>query len=347
MQKRDQGREIPSGATIALTGVNTSLGRSLVAALERQRRWRRIVVVDVANAPTAGPRTVFHEVDLTQPAIDARLAEVFAAERVDTVVHAAFLSAPTHASAWAHELEAVGTMHVLGACEAARVRKLVLSSQTILYGAHADTPLYLTEDHPLRGDARWPFIATKLDAERQVADFAARVPRAIVTVLRTAPTVGPTSRNVVTRLLRRRLVPTVLGYDPLVQFIHERDVATAFGIAAAEDHPGVFNIVAPGVLTLTTALRLAGRLEVPVPHTIARASLEALFATRVVQQCPVLLDYLRFPCVASGEKAERLMGFRAVHTTREALARYVTTLRDEADLPQGAVSTAASIRGAA
>jgi hypothetical protein len=76
----------------------------------------RIVAFDVKNPPSAGRKTRFYKVDLTQPSVDARIAEVLAAEVVDTFLHLAFLSSPTHASAWAHELESVGTMHVLNAC---------------------------------------------------------------------------------------------------------------------------------------------------------------------------------------------------------------------------------------
>ena len=81
---------------------------------------------------------------------------------MDTLLHLAFLSSPTHASAWAHELESVGTMHVLNAARRVTLRKLILWSQTILYGAHPTNPNFLTERHPLRADAEDPFFADKI-----------------------------------------------------------------------------------------------------------------------------------------------------------------------------------------
>lgn len=332
------------GGAIAITGVNTYLGRSLVALLEKERRWKRIVAIDLKNTPTAGSKTRFYKVDLTQPAVDAHLAEILHAERVDTVVHGAFLGSPTHATAWAHELESVGTMHVLGACEEYRVRKLVLWSQTILYGARPDNPLYLSEEKPLRGDTKWSFIGDKIDAEQQVLNYAERVPGSLVTVLRTAPTIGATARNLVTELLSQRVVPTILGYDPLMQIMHELDAVAAFRIAIDEDHPGVYNIVAPGVLPLTSILRLAGVLEVWVPLAVARLALGPLFTAHVTRTSPVLLDYFRFPCVASGQRAAERMGFRASYSTREALGDFIRVLRGLAG-PQGAVvASSASMR---
>lgn len=343
-QKRSVVRAPRAGGAIALTGVNSYIGRSLVAQLERERRWRRIVAIDLRNTPTAGPKTRFYKVDLTQPAVDAQLAEILQAEKVDTVVHLAFLSSPTHATAWAHELESVGTMHVLGACAEHQVRKLVLRSTTILYGARPDNPLYLTEEHPLRGEKSWSFIADKLDAEMQVANYAERSPDTVVTTLRAAPTVGPTAGNLVTELLRMRAVPTVLGYDPLIQLAHELDVVAAFRLALEEDHPGVFNIVGTGVLPLTSILRLAGRLELWVPFSVARVTLSGLFASHLVRPSPVLLDYLRFPCVACGEKAADQMGFRASYSTRDALSDFTRVLRDLPGSDGALVASSASMR---
>ncbi len=347
-QDRGAGRAVVrrgrAGKSIALTGVNTFLGRSLIALLEGSKRWRRIVAIDLKNVPTAGPKTRFYKIDLTQPAVDAQLAEILAAEKVDTVVHGAFLSSPTHATAWAHELESVGTMHVLGACEEARVRKLIHRSTTMLYGARPNNPLYLTEDHPLRGDKNWSFLADKLDAEKQVAAYAERMSDAVVTVLRAAPTVGPSARNLVTDLLSQRVVPTILGYDPLIQLCHELDVVAAFRTTIDEDHPGIFNIVGSGVLPLTSVCRLAGRLELWLPHSVARASLEVLFATHLARPSPVLLDYLRFPFVACGERAADQLGFRASYSTREALGDFTRVLRGLAGSDGAVVASSASMR---
>lgn len=332
-----------SGGTIAITGVNTQLGSSLIALFERERRWKRIVAIDLKNAPDAGSKTRFYKVDLTQPAVDAQLAEILHAEKVHTVVHGAFLSQPTHATAWAHELESVGTMHVLNACEEYGVSKLILRSTTMLYGARPDNPLYLTENHALRGNKKWSFIGDKLDAEKQVAAFAERRPNTVVTVLRLAPSIGRGSRNYfASMLLKQRMVPTILGFDPLTQFIHELDVVAAFHRAINEDHPGAFNIVAPGVLPLKTVLRMAGRLELPVPHPIARSMLGVLFGTHLVRSAPAILDYLRYPTVASGEKAAEQMGFRASYSTREALGDFIRGMRQRAQDDNAIVSRAAS-----
>src|SRR5689334_22718186 len=101
------------GHAVALTGANTFLGRNLVGLLEEDDAVGRIVVLDLKNPSTAGKKTIFYEIDLTQPGVESRIAEILHAERVDSLAHLAFAANPTQATAWAHELESVGTMHVL------------------------------------------------------------------------------------------------------------------------------------------------------------------------------------------------------------------------------------------
>src|SRR5262249_31883697 len=167
------------------------------------------------------------------------------------------------------ELESVGTMHVLNAARQASLRKFILWSQTILYGAHPTNPNFLSERHPLRANEDEPFFADKIAAEREVFAYAAKAKGTIVTILRTAPIVGPTVHNYITRYLAERVIITLLGFDPLWQFVHEVDAIAAFKLAIDRDLPGVFNIVGEGVLPISTVIKIAGRIALPIFHPVA------------------------------------------------------------------------------
>lgn len=317
----------PPGRVVTVTGAASFLGANLVGLLEEDETVARIVAIDVKPPQTRHTKTRFYEVDFTQPTAEARLSEIFAAERTDTLVHLAFLASPSHGTAVAHELESVGTRHVLVAARHAHVRKVVMWSQTILYGAHPSNPNYLTEKHALRAPASEPFFADKIEAEAEVQRFAQKAPGAIVTVLRTAPILGPTVHNYVTRYLSRRVVPTMMGFDPLVQFVHEIDAIAAVKLAVDRDHDGVFNIVADGVLPLSTVIKLAGRLAVPIPHPLAETIGAAFWLAHVSEAPPTFLRHLRFLCVADGAKAKDKMGFRPAYTTREAVLDFTSAQR--------------------
>ncbi|MBX3231611.1 MAG: NAD-dependent epimerase/dehydratase family protein [Labilithrix sp.] len=317
----------PSGRAVAVTGAASFLGANLIGLLEEDPRIARIVAVDVKPPSTAQRKTRFYEVDFTGASAEARLVELLGAEQADTLVHLAFMSSPTHATAHAHELESVGTRHVLVAARHANVRKVVAWSQTLLYGANPSNPNYLTEKHPLRAPSSEPWFADKLEAETELARFADRSPATIVTVLRTAPILGPTVRSYLTRWLARRLVPVAMGFDPLVQFLHEVDAIAAFKLAIDRDHPGVYNIVGDGVLPLSTVIKLAGRLPLPVPHPLVSTVGAALWLAQLVDAPPSFMHYLRFLCVADGAKAREKLGFRPAYTTREAVLDFTNAQR--------------------
>lgn len=317
----------PEGRVVALTGASSFLGRNLIGVLEEDPRTRRILAIDVKAPDTCGAKTRMVNADLTSDASEERVAEALDAEAVDTLIHLSFLSSPTYASAWAHELESVGTMHLLNAARQVSPRKLILWSQTILYGAHPTNPNFLTERHPLRADADEPFFADKIAAEREVNAFAAKAKGTVVTTLRTAPIVGPTVRNYLTRYLSERVVLTLLGFDPLWQFVHEVDALAAFKLAIDRDFPGTFNIVGEGVLPLSTVIKLAGRAALPMFHPAAEPLVSALWAAQIAAAPPSFLRYLRYMCVADGDKAARVMGFRPSYTTREALLDYISAQR--------------------
>jgi UDP-glucose 4-epimerase len=312
---------------VAVTGAGGFLGSHLVGLLEEDERIGRVVALDAKTPKSGGQKTRSYEVDLTQTAAETRVAEILTAERVDAIAHLAFLSSPTHATAWSHELESVGTMHIAVAARQAQVRKLVLWSQTWLYGAHPSNPNFLTEKHPLRASTREPYFSDKMEAEDQARKLAQRSPGTVVTILRTAPILGPMVNNVFTRYLARRVVPTMMGFDPLVQFLHEADAIAAFHLALLRDAPGTFNIVGDGVLPLSTVIKLAGRVALPIPHPVADTLVGLGWMAQLLDAPPSFLKYLRFLCVADAKKAREVMGFRAAYTSREALLDFVNAER--------------------
>jgi UDP-glucose 4-epimerase len=316
----------PARRVVALTGASDPLGTGLIAHLERDDRYRKLVAIDIRLPKIPMEKTRFVKLDLTQPTAAQELEEVLAREEVDTFVHLAYLSNPTHNSAWAHELEALGTMHVLTAVGERRLPKLVAWGHTCVYGAHPGNPNFLTEDHRLQGNLQSRFVRDKLEADCAIRKFAESHPNTVVTLLRTASIVGPRIRNYVTRYFSRKFVPTLWGFDPLMQFVHEDDVLRAFEIAILRDHPGTFNIVGAGVERLSTLLKLAGRIAIPIPHPLAYPLVHALWTVQAVEAPGMFLDYLRYLWVADGAKAREQMGFVPGYSTRDAFLSFARGL---------------------
>lgn len=314
---------------VAVTGAAGFIGAETIKRLEEDRRYHKVLAIDIRKPAFPFDKTSFYKVDLTLPTADADLSAILEREGVDTVLHAAFLSTPTHAVAWAHELEDIGTMHVLNACVEASIRRLVVSSTTLVYGADPANPNFLSEDAELRAVVDAPFIQDKISAERQVARFARENPESSVAVLRCAPALGPTVQNYVTRFFARPIAPRLMGHDPLIQLVHEDDVISAFKLALDGDGSGAFNIVGEGVLPYSTVLAMMGKLPLPVPHFLASSLARALWAMQVADLPPAFLGFLRYLCVADGERARRELGFTPRHDIRSTILDFLGVTGDE------------------
>ena len=152
-------------------------------------------------------------------------------------------------------------MQLLAACQhAPGVRKIVFRSSTAAYGASFRDPAVFTEETEPRDVPRGGFARDVLDIEGYLRGFRRRRPDVAATVLRFAPLIGRRANTSLTRYFSQPVVPTVLGRDPRLQFVHVDDALDILRRAVVEDHPGTFNVAGAGVITLSQAVRRAGRI---------------------------------------------------------------------------------------
>ncbi|HUB08048.1 MAG TPA: hypothetical protein VMB50_13645, partial [Myxococcales bacterium] len=148
-----------------------------------------------------------------------------------------------------------------------------------------------------------------------------------VSVLRFGSMLGPNVRNPATRLLGRPVVPVILGRDPLMQFLHVEDAIEALVLAVHARPRGPLNIVPPGVLPLSSVLRMLGRTALPLPAPVARSGLATLWSMFGVGTPPSWLDYLRYLWVADGSRATAEIGLRYRFDTRETVLAFSAATR--------------------
>jgi len=308
---------------IAITGTASHLGARVLRRLVDARGPDAIVAFDIAPPPATLQGVRHRLIDLTLPAADQRLLDAFVEEEVDTVFHAAFFTDPRRDTAYSHELESIGTLNVVAAAVAAKVEHFVLRSFTAVYGARGQNPNFLTEDHPLRPNERLSWVRDKVEAEQGTLSYARRYPETKFTILRFAPLLGPGVYSFYTRIFAKRVVPVLMGYDPLVQLLYPDDALDAIDAALTRSPGGVFNVVPKDTTTLLTTLHLAEKVTVAIPHPLAYAAADLMWSTGVGEAPGLLLDYVRYLFVADGEKARRVLGFEARHSSREALMAYL------------------------
>ncbi len=308
---------------VVLTGAHGFLGRRLLARLQKDRRYRKVIILDVEPPEVSTRKCKFYRVDLTEPGIDKTIAEIFIEEQADIVVHLAFHSSPHGDERMSHELAVIGMLSMLKACDRVPVQKLVVQSTTLVYGADYRNPSLLDETHPLNGAGSYGYIRDKVEVEKMMQKLVRSCHETVITSLRFCPILSRHHSQYITDFLDRSVVLTALGYDPLVQFLHEEDALIALKKAVDEDCPGAINIVGRGVMYLSTVLRLAEKTTVPVFGPLAAPLVDMLWYLRMTEAPGTHLDYMRYSCVASGEKAEKEMGFSPKHSTKDTLLAYL------------------------
>jgi UDP-glucose 4-epimerase len=325
-QKNTSGSSA-SERCVLLTGTSGFIGSELLRRLRTDDRWDRLVAVDMQRPPFKHPKVTFHKIDLTYPRADEMLIEIFEDEKPDTVVHTGFYQKPIEDTTYAHEVNSIGTMHILSACSEVHVRKIVAGSRTMVYGAQYDSPHYMSEDHMPRPQMDYEFQRDKAEIERQLLRFWKDKPETIVTVLRHCSIIGPTVDNCWSHYLSMPVCPTVLGYNPLIQFISEDDVMDAFNLAVGDNFPGVFNIVGRRAIPLSMVLKLANKPRLPLISPVAENLFRGLWISKLGPFPPEHLNFLRYHCLADGARAKEVMGYEAKKTAWEALEEYLEVRR--------------------
>ena len=123
------------------------------------------------------------------------------------------------------EINVIGTMQLLAACQKApSVRKLVVKSTTAVYGSSPRDPALFTEDMEPRALPRSGYAKDPSRSRATSAGSAAVAPTSTSRCCASPTSSARSSTRPLTRLLRRcPSCPTVLGFDPRIQFCHEDD----------------------------------------------------------------------------------------------------------------------------
>jgi UDP-glucose 4-epimerase len=255
---------MPGRPTVVVTGVSRFIAANVAARLAADDRIGRVVGMD-ATDPPADLAPLLDHVEVIRA--DLRTGGPAIAELgAEVVAHLAVITAPEGGGRAAmKEQNVIGTMQLLAACQQApRLRKLIIRSSTAAYGASFRDQAVFTEDAEPHQVPRGGFARDILDIEGYVRGFRRRRPDVVATVLRFAPLLASQADTTLTRYFAMPVVPTVLGRDPRLQFVHVDDALEVLHRSVVEDHPGTFNVAGPGVLALSQAIRRAGRIALPV-----------------------------------------------------------------------------------
>ncbi|UGY92902.1 NAD-dependent epimerase/dehydratase family protein [Streptomyces gobiensis] len=318
------------GRVVLITGVARQLGGRLVRRIQREPDVDRVIAVDALAPAHHLGGAQFVRADIRQPAIGKLLAE----HAVDTVVHMDVNGTPLtprSGRASVKETNVIGTMQLLGACQKApSVRRLVVKSSTNVYGSAPRDPAVFVESTAPKALPSGGFAKDTVEVEGYVRGFARRRPDVAVTVLRFANILGPCADSSFAEYFRLPVLPTVFGYDPRLQFVHEDDAIDVLSLAAGEPrrgslNAGTFNIAGDGVLLLSQCARRLGRPTLPLLLPAISWARTALRAVGVTDFSPEQIRLLTHGRVVLTTQMREALGFEPRHTTADTFADFART----------------------
>jgi UDP-glucose 4-epimerase len=296
---------------VLLAGASGAIARRVASRLLDEG----LEVIGIDRRPWRNAPIEFHEVDIRKRAAE----DVFRKARPNAVVHMATVTSLLMSGEERYRINLGGTRAVFEYSRASGVEHCVFVGRHTFYGAESDAPLFHLEDEPPFALNHFPELADLVAADLYAATALWRFPDLATTVLRICYTLGPTGHGTLASFLHGKRVPTVLGFDPLFQFLHEDDLVTALALTLAKRPRGVFNVAGPQALPLSRVISGAGRTPVPLPEIVIRGMLGRFGFPKLP---PGAVSHVKYPVVVDASAFREKTGFRHRYDELETLRAF-------------------------
>jgi len=269
----------------------------------RLHRVHEVIGVDRRPCPGLPKGLIHHRIDIRR-----RSAEnIFRQDEIDAVVHLGVVHNFRVSSEELYVRNIIGTETLLRYVSQYKVKKLILLSSGDVYGPMPTNSHYIHEDAPLMASQRFPETRSIVAVDRAIQSFFWRHHDIETVILRPAHIVGPNVRNAPSRYLRLRIIPTLAGFDPMVQLTAEDDLIGMIEGALKPGVRGVINLASTEPVPLARILKIVGKPTLPVPHPLFKAFLERAWRYRMTSFPAPELDHIRFNAVLDTSRSEDIL----------------------------------------
>ncbi|WP_030165068.1 NAD-dependent epimerase/dehydratase family protein [Spirillospora albida] len=302
------------GPAVGVTGAASGAGRLLAARLAGHEDVRKVVAIDAQRGDVPG--VTWRVVDIRDPLLSNRLSDV------DVIVHLDLDTSPDADSRERRTHNVRGAQTVVTAAAAARVRRVVLVTSAMVYGAEPGNDLPLPEDAPLRAEANASIAGDYLEIEDLAAAAPITHPGLDVTVVRPAALVGPGVDTIVTRHFEAPRLLTVKDGTTGWQFCHLDDLASALETVVVRDLHGAFAVGCDGWLDPAEVGEITGKRGFELPAALTFGMAQRLHRLGVTPAPATDLHYVAYPWVVDCARL-RAAGWRPAYDNAAALVALV------------------------
>lgn len=305
---------------VLVTGGAGFLGSVVVRELAARNDVELVVAGDlrIPDGPRAGVLDVHCDVT------DAEAIEPLLREHdIDVVVHLAAIVNPGRDADLEYRVDVTGSENVVRACQRAGVRRIVVSSSGAAYGYHADSPAWISEDTPVRGNDEFPYSKHKRLVEEMLAQSRDSHPELEQVVFRIGTILGQDVANQITALWDGKRILAVRGSDSPFVFIWVDDVARAMVRAATDGPAGIYNVAGDGALTVAQIAARLGKPRLTIPAPVLAAGLWVARALRLTPHGPAQVRFLRYRPVLANDRLKEIFGYTPEYTSAQCFDTYL------------------------
>ncbi|MCA9507996.1 MAG: NAD-dependent epimerase/dehydratase family protein [Myxococcales bacterium] len=302
---------------VLITGNAGALGRNLVKELLKDQRLSLFGVDRRPLEPI--PEGLSHyPLDLRRKSA----LEVLRKIKPQSIIHLGIIRSPQihrkkRANAYYFNLES--TSQLLTLAEQLNVKKFIFLSTANLYGPSPNTQGLLNEDTQLHGANKSPEFRDLVSLDMMVQSFFWKQPKTQTIILRPCHIVGPHLRNAPSRYLKLDTIPTILGFDPMLQLLHESDLIKAIILSLNSKARGVFNIAGPDVAPLSRIIKALRRPTIALPEKMLKLLTAGTFFSRQSSFPVGEIEHLKFSSIIDDRRAREDLGFKPLVSLKAIL----------------------------
>jgi UDP-glucose 4-epimerase len=305
---------------ILISGICGNFGRELAAYLHKEHK---IIGLDRREFNDR-PKDIIHfQIDIRRKKIE----EIFRKYVIKTVIHLNIIHDPRVSSKEHYEFNLTGTANILDLAVKYRVPHFIFLSSADIYGPSPDNPLFIPETHQLYGSKNIPILRDLVETDLLVQSYFWKAPDMTTTILRPCHIVGLNIQNGVMKYIKGRIVPTVAGFNPMIQIIHMQDVFRAIEMVMKRREMGIFNISAQDQIPLLVLLREIGVSHLPVLPPFEKSIFRGLFAAGLISIHPEQVDFLKYPCMVDDSRIRERLSFSPQYKITDIIKELRLTTR--------------------
>lgn len=302
--------------TVLVTGAAGSLAKRVIARLHPTYN---VIAVDFR-----------HKVDLDGGIPSYRVEthkrdfeDVFRSHKIDAIIHIGRIFAHESDRHRRYNANVLGMKKLLELAKRYGVGQIIVHSTFLVYGATAYNPALLDEDQPLKASEVTQELVDSVELESLANIFLWKHPELNITILRPCTVLGPGVRNTMSILLARPMVPVLVGFSPMMQFLHVDDMADAIKVAFEQNKPGIYNVAPDDWIAYQDAVEQSGCRRLPilsVPPAIPRMVSNLLNWNAFFPA--YMIDFFKYPVVIDGKLFRETFAWRPKRNLNDIFGYY-------------------------